>query len=254
MKDEWELRYWIHLDRPFSGPNNDPDGDNYTNQQEHDLSIFWETAPNNFQAPNYFFHPLVFTTMDDLDSDGLSDEWELHYFENLAQNGLGNPDGDGANNSVEQDLGTNPTLFDVSWSDTDNDGWDDAVELAWFGNLTQTPYGDFDLDGLSNISELNLHGTNPTLFDTGGNGFSDAVAVALGIVGSVDADGDGLTNAEELAMGTNPFSADSDGDGVADNLDALPLDPTSTGAGASTVPGPPVLSLITPADATLLVP
>lgn len=43
--------------------------------------------------------------------------------------------------------------------------------------------------------------------------------------GAVDNDGDGLTNAQELALGTSPDNADTDGDGVNDRLDAFPLDP-----------------------------
>ena len=41
-----------------------------------------------------------------------------------------------------------------------------------------------------------------------------------------DWDGDGISNDAEIAAGTDPFSGDSDGDGVADNLDAFPLDPS----------------------------
>ena len=46
-----------------------------------------------------------------------------------------------------------------------------------------------------------------------------------------DADADGVSNEQELAAGTNPFSADSDGDGFPDGLEielgADPLDPLS---------------------------
>lgn len=34
-----------------------------------------------------------------------------------------------------------------------------------------------------------------------------------------DTDGDGLTDADELARGTNPYAVDTDGDGVADNIE-----------------------------------
>jgi hypothetical protein len=40
---------------------------------------------------------------------------------------------------------------------------------------------------------------------------------------SDDIDGDGLSNAQEMAIGTNPFSPDTDGDGISDLLDPLPL-------------------------------
>jgi hypothetical protein len=38
-----------------------------------------------------------------------------------------------------------------------------------------------------------------------------------------DIDGDGLSNAQEMTIGTNPFSPDTDGDGISDLLDPLPL-------------------------------
>ena len=40
-----------------------------------------------------------------------------------------------------------------------------------------------------------------------------------------DADKDGLSDAEEIELGTDPNNYDTDGDGVNDNVDAFPLDP-----------------------------
>jgi hypothetical protein len=46
----------------------------------------------------------------DSDGDGLRDAWEIQYFGNVtAQNGLGDPDGDGSSNRVEQALALDPT-------------------------------------------------------------------------------------------------------------------------------------------------
>ena len=41
-----------------------------------------------------------------------------------------------------------------------------------------------------------------------------------------DIDGDGLSNASEIANGTNPRNSDSDGDGVSDDNDDFPLNPS----------------------------
>jgi YD repeat-containing protein len=50
--------------------------------------------------------------------------------------------------------------------------------------------------------------------------------------GAKDSDGDGLTNAQEIALGTDPFRADTDGDGFNDGVEASegsnPLDPHSS--------------------------
>lgn len=40
---------------------------------------------------------------------------------------------------------------------------------------------------------------------------------------SRDLDKDGLTDLQELRTGTNPINPDTDGDGIADNIDTSPL-------------------------------
>jgi hypothetical protein len=46
-----------------------------------------------------------------------------------------------------------------------------------------------------------------------------------------DSDGDGLSDEEEIALGTDPFNPDTDGDGYPDGLEVAlgsnPLDPKS---------------------------
>jgi YD repeat-containing protein len=84
-----------------------------------------------------------------------------------------------------------------------------------------------------------------TLVATNANGSSNQLPVVgflptvtafntISIPGSnpnADPDGDGLTNAQEIALGTDPLNPDTDGDGYSDGLEVLfgtnPLDPNS---------------------------
>ena len=90
--------------------------------------------------------------------------------------------------------------------------------------------------------------------DSDGNGLPDWWELkyfgAIGQDPNADPDGDGLTNLQEYAMGTNPLLADTDGDGVPDGLDAFPLDPSRSSltntAGDTT---PPAIVLLNPPGA-----
>lgn len=66
---------------------------------------------------------------------------------------------------------------------------------------------DSDYDGLSNYIEIYKTDTDPTMVDTDEDGIPDA---------DEDADEDGLTNSQELALGTDLTKPDSDGDGISD--------------------------------------
>ncbi len=60
--------------------------------------------------------------------------------------------------------------------------------------------------------------------DTDGDGLTDAEEKQLGTnPKKADTDGDGLTDKEELELGTNPLVKDTDGDGVPDGKDKCPL-------------------------------
>ena len=64
-------------------------------------------------------------------------------------------------------------------------------------------FSDYDKDGLSNISEFTIHNTDMLELDT---------------------DWDGLTDKEELDIGTDPMKKDTDDDGLKDGL-ILSLEP-----------------------------
>lgn len=99
---------------------------------------------------------------------------------------------------------------DSAQIDSDGDGILDVDETAIYG--TNPGSADSDLDGVSDGAEL-AAGTNPLVADSGA---------------AVDSDGDGLSDADEAAFGTDPGIADSDGDGWLDgdevNVGTDPLD------------------------------
>ncbi len=136
-------------------------------------------------------------------------------------------DNDGLSDLDELRNWTNPFS-----KDTDRDGLSDYQELMEFG--TSPINTDTDNDGLTDYYEVKVSKTNPLLFDTDGGGAYDGLEVRLNgnptdpndDNGLIDSDRDGLTNAEEEVLGTDPFKWDTDGGGANDKLEfAAGLDP-----------------------------
>lgn len=156
------------------------------------------------------------STPADTDADGLPDVWETFYFTNLTQVVTGDLDADSLSNGDEFLHGTDPTQ-PSELGDSDNDGLEDAWELAQFGNLNQTATGDPDRDGFSNLLESE-NGTNPnnpnsSTGDADGDSLPDAWENAnLGGTNYwayEDPDGDGYNNVAELVAGTSGTNASS---------------------------------------------
>jgi len=98
---------------------------------------------------------------------------------------------------------------------------------------------DSDGDGLTDWSEIHVHGTDPHNWDTDGDGLSDGEEVLKYKTNPLnpDTDGDGLSDWEELRVyGTDPLNPDTDGDGLTDGEEVLtyktdPLNPDTDGDG-----------------------
>ncbi|SFR97753.1 hypothetical protein SAMN05216559_1908 [Halomicrobium zhouii] len=138
-------------------------------------------------------------------------------------------DGDGIPTRVEALDGANFTHdvdFDgtVNWRDTDadGDGTPDGVEGTNDTDGDGMPDyldNDRDNDGLPDHYERNVTGTDPT------NNDSDSSEVAYdaadnGVIdGMEDFDNDTLGAYREYTIGTDPFVADTDGDGLSDGFE-----------------------------------
>ncbi|MBK8254220.1 MAG: hypothetical protein IPK82_16325 [Polyangiaceae bacterium] len=173
--------------------NTDTDGDGLTD----DLELFIGTDPNDADTDNDGVidgqepNPTIDTDGDglinaldtDSDDDGLFDGTEL---------GLdcSNPDTDMTAGTCVADADNGATVTSPIDPDTDDGGVTDGSE-------------DTNKNGAIDVGE-----TDPTV----GNGADDNA--------NADDDGDGLTNAVELLIGTNPNDADSDDDGALDGAEA----------------------------------
>jgi hypothetical protein len=109
----------------------------------------------------------------------------------------------------------------------------------------QTPL-DTDADGLPDVDETGIHGTDPANPDSDADGVGDGTELARGTnplvadsapppAGDGDSDADRLSDANEASLGTDPTTPDSDGDGYYDgdevNLGTNPLDASSVPVG-----------------------
>ncbi|MFM9106542.1 MAG: hypothetical protein ACKOWF_07570 [Chloroflexota bacterium] len=146
------------------------------------------------------------------------------------------PDGDGLTNAEEDELNTDPGL-----ADTDGDGLNDAKEVKEFGTLPLVD--DTDGDGINDFDEVAdaIYGPGNTPADGSRSGTGPAqtpVMVqpvdpaatqpqpqeqgsgggesAAGQDGSLDSDGDGLSDDMEYQIGSDPFNPDSDSDNATD--------------------------------------
>ncbi|TXH71900.1 MAG: IPTL-CTERM sorting domain-containing protein [Thiothrix sp.] len=134
-------------------------------------------------------------------------------------------DGDGLSDEQEKTLGTNPAAADSDADgipdktevgsdltkpiDTDGDGKINALDTDDDGDGKLTKDEDNKTDGDSNPA------TNPR--DTDSDGIVDYLDANDASTPTGDDDGDGLSNADEGKLGTNPNKMDSDGDSVPDN-------------------------------------
>lgn len=148
-----------------------------------------------------------------------------------AETGGNDADEDGLNDRREAELGTDPSL-----ADTDEDGLTDGAEVR--EHRTNPLAADSDGDGVLDGDEVAL-GTDPNDPNNGAGAADEPAAADEPVVEESapvedapvaedvpveeapaaapgDSDGDGLEDAIEFELGTDPYSADTDLDGLTD--------------------------------------
>lgn len=159
------------------------------------------------------------SSLGDADSDGVDDEADAGNLDPCVPNASGaaclaaDSDGDGLTNAQEDALGT-----DRDSDDTDGDGELDAAEVGGDVNSPLDGDGDGVIDALdSSVADADADGVDDEA-DPANN--DPCVPSAAGPAClAADSDGDGLTNAQEDALGTDRNSDDTDADGDADNVE-----------------------------------
>jgi hypothetical protein len=123
-------------------------------------------------------------------------------------------DQDGLSNEQEIEFGTDP-----SSRDSDGDGLSDGEEINIY--LTNPLLEDSDADGLTDFIEVNNqldpNDNSDAEQDADNDGLTNAEEISLGtLLDDSDTDNDGLTDGEEVDLGTQPKDSDSDNDYLSD--------------------------------------
>jgi len=240
LSDLWERTYHAGDLLPFDfDPQADPDGDGWTNAREAAAG----TDPFNGTPPNGFINVAITRVPAVYGTPPEGGDPEIVTPEAFVTGWIALP-------GKQYTLLCSPDLSAGSWlpvgaSVLESDA-NHYIEVA----VTPSQIGggipdkffwrvaiedvDSDGDGLTDAEEYAL-GSNPHLVDSDSDGIPDgweawfiSYLAQMGIFVSDldpngDYDGDGLTNAEEFALGTNPFLMDTDGDGIPDREDPSPL-------------------------------
>jgi len=216
LPDEWELRHFGTLERSGFG---DADRDGVRDIDEFKAG----TDPNST----------------DTDGDGLPDRWEVRCGTdpNDPDDAGADPDDDGMDNATEYRLGLDPLRPDADPRIPPE--IEIQTDRPWYIAGQTVHIEAFAADSDGEVRELTVYRDGLEIAHAfGGHAIASYMTVTTNLVEALasddsgksalaqlvvpvfaadeDTDGDGLSNAEEQALGTDPNSPDTDGDGIPD--------------------------------------
>ncbi|MEM7083187.1 MAG: OmpA family protein [Pseudomonadota bacterium] len=232
-------------DRDWRDEDDDDDGINTADEDDNSNGNLADDDADGDGTPDY-----LESATDDADGDGTPDQDDPNNADpcDPSQFGMGcttDTDGDGEPDSVEgptadSDGDGTPDYLEPSNADMDGDGFPDESDPAntdpcipsAFGtnclidtdgdgdpDSVEGPTADSDGDGIPDFQESSI-------IDTDNDGFPDESdpantdpCIPSDTAPNCDADMDGLTNADEATLGTDPTNPDTDGDGLPDGVE-----------------------------------
>ncbi|WP_192498340.1 MBL fold metallo-hydrolase [Halorussus halophilus] len=223
LRDGFEYKYG-----PLDPLENDSDGDGLADARE---DFDGDGLPNRLEQ-RYGTNPLSADT----DGDGLTDSFEVNATKtnptltdsnstatntteagNDVSDAAEDLDGDNLTNLREQTLGTNPIL-----NDTDSDGLLDGYEMQVTGTAPLNPDSDSNQTASSEADNDRPDGREDFDNDSLNTAFEQHADLDPF---SSDTDSDGLTDSFEIAFSDlDPRATDSDGDGTSDANEDLDAD------------------------------
>ncbi len=194
------------------------------------IQLTFKGALYIFETNDYGFAPWIYrlgsttnSVNKDSDNDGL---WDFEEEIIGTDVNLNDTDGDTALDGLEvNQYALDPLTPDID-SDSDSDGLSNVDEVEIHGSDPLDP--DTDGDTLNDGEEVSVYFTNPNMQDSDNDGLPDNYEVLYSVLdpndptdATEDPDEDNLINRDERSWATNPEDPDSDDDGLLDGDEAF---------------------------------